>query len=88
MFGKQLRKLALLVVSLDSDATDASTAMTTAASAGDASTPDQLLEISDHSATAHLAALALQRWESEGGALPGLAPQWQPHTHAESSTDQ
>ncbi len=88
MFGEQLGKLALLVVYLYSDATDAYAAMTTAASAGDTSTPDQLLAVSEHSATDRLAALSLQRWESEGGALRGLAPPSQPHMHAENSTDQ
>ena len=63
VFGKQLGRLALLVVPPYTDADDAYTAMTTAASVGDASTPDQLLGISEHSATdRHGTPIALQQW--------------------------
>jgi len=48
-------------------------AMTTAASVGDASAPDELLTISERNAEDRRRALiALHRWECEGGAL--LAP--------------
>ncbi len=70
LFGKQFGKLALLVIPPYTDATDAHTAMTTAASVGDASTPGQLLALSQRSAKDyHHALIALHRWESEGGAL-------------------
>ena len=71
VFGQRFGRLALLVVPPYTDADDAHTAMTTAASVGDASTPDQLLGISDcsllgiseRSATdRHRALSALQRW--------------------------
>lgn len=44
--------------------------------------------LSDDTAAQYLAALALQRWETEGGALIDRAPPWQPHLHADNSTDQ
>lgn len=44
--------------------------------------------LSDDTDAQYLAALALQRWETEGGALFDLAPPWQPHIHADNSTDQ
>lgn len=70
VFGMQFGKLALLVIPPHTDASDAYTAMTTAASAGDASTPDQLLGISERSAKHRDHTLtALYRWECEGGAL-------------------
>ena len=62
VFGKRLGRLALLVVPPYTDADDAHTAMTTAASVGDAS-PHQLLGISEHSVTdRHRALIGLQRW--------------------------
>ena len=73
LFGPQLEKVTLLVVPPYTDASDAYTAMTTAASVGDASTPDDLLTVSDCSAEdRHRALIALHRWECEGGAV--LAP--------------
>lgn len=79
VFGKEFGRLALLVVPPYTSPSDAHTAMTTAVSVGDASTPSQLLGISDHSDTnGHHSRIALQRWESEGGALRGLAPS-RPH---------
>ena len=63
VFGNQLGRLALLVVPPYTDADDAYRAMTTAASVGDASTPDQLLGISEHSATdRNHTPIALQQW--------------------------
>ena len=51
------------MVSLYTDADDAYRAMTTAASVGDASTPDQLLGISEHSATdRNHNPISLQQW--------------------------
>jgi hypothetical protein len=74
VFGKEFGRLALLVVPPHASPSDAHIAMTTAVSVGDASTPDQLLGISEHSAkNGHHARVALQRWESEGGALDSLA---------------
>jgi hypothetical protein len=79
VFGTQFGKLALLVVPPYTDASDAYAAMTTAASVGDASAPDELLGISECSAKdRHDALIALRRWESEGGTLRGLAPAWPP----------
>ena len=63
VFGQRFGRLALLVVPPYTDADDAHTAMTTAASVGDASTPDQLLGINERSAKdRHHARIALQRW--------------------------
>lgn len=54
------------------DPSDTYTAMTTTASADDVSTPDQLLGHTERRAKDRRNALiALQRWESEGGALRG-----------------
>ncbi len=73
LLGAQLGKVALLVEPPSTDASDAYTAMTTAASVADASTPDELLTINECSAEdPHRALIALHRWECEGGAL--LAP--------------
>ena len=70
VLGARLGKLALLVIPPRTDASDAYTAMTTAASVGDASTPDELLAISECTAENRDRALvALRRWECEGGAL-------------------
>jgi hypothetical protein len=70
VFGKRLGRLALLVVPPYTDADDAFTAMATAASVGDASTPDQLLGLSDCSLGTsvrrakdrHRALIPLQQW--------------------------
>ena len=63
VFGKQLGRLALLVIPPYVDADDAYAAMTTAASVGDASTSDQLLGINERSAKdRHHARIALQPW--------------------------
>jgi Family of unknown function (DUF5994) len=70
VFGTEFGQLRLLVVPPYTDPHDAYTAVTTAASADDASTPDQLLGISPHRPQDHqLARLALHRWETEGGAV-------------------
>ena len=75
VFGKRLGRLALLVVPPYTEHTHAYTVMTTAASANDISTPHQLLKMSMHRADDHpLAPIALQRWESDGGALPAPPP--------------
>ena len=87
MFGKQLGKLALLVVYLYSDATDAYAAMTTAASAGDTSTPDQLLGISEHSATDRLAASRCSAGNLKVEPCVVSRHPWQPHIYAENSTE-
>ncbi|MEB3979729.1 DUF5994 family protein [Mycobacterium sp. 663a-19] len=75
VFGKKFGKLDLLVVPPYTRPSEAYTAMATAVSVDDASTPDQLLGINEHSAkNRDHARMALQRWESDGGALPALAP--------------
>ena len=68
--GERFGRLTLLVVPPHADAVDAYAALTTAASANDASTPDQLLGINAGRAeNARRRVIAVQRWESEGGAL-------------------
>ncbi len=80
VFGQQFGRLALLVVPPYTDVGDGSTAMTTAASVGDVSTPDQLLGISERRAKdRHHTLIALQRWETEGGALCDPASQSRSH---------
>jgi hypothetical protein len=51
VYGPEFGQLTLLVIPPYTDPNDAYTAVTTAASANDASTPDQLLGISAHRAT-------------------------------------
>jgi uncharacterized protein DUF5994 len=73
--GKQFGRMSLLVVPPYTDATDAYAAVTTAAGANDASTPDQLLGIGARSTEdPRPRVIALQRWESEGGALRPASP--------------
>jgi hypothetical protein len=73
--GQQFGKLTLLVVPPYTDATHAYDVVMTAASALDSSTPDQLLGNRTQGPTDPLhAPIALQRWESDGGAVQ-LAPQ-------------
>jgi hypothetical protein len=70
VFGTQFGRLILLVVPPYTNPTDAYRAVTTAASADGASTPDQLLGISAHNATdCRDAGMALHQWKTEGGAL-------------------
>jgi hypothetical protein len=70
VFGPEFGRVTLLVVPPYTDPHDAYTAVTTAASADNASTPDQLLGISPHrTSDRRLARLALHRWETDGGAL-------------------
>jgi hypothetical protein len=64
VFGQRFGRLALLVVPPYTDAADAHTAMTTAGSVGDASTPDQLLGINERSAKdRHHGRIALPQWD-------------------------
>jgi hypothetical protein len=81
VFGEQVGRLILLVVPPYTEHTHAYNVVTTAASANDASTPEELLGIGGRSAEARpLAPIALQRWESDGGALypaPQLVPPMQ-----------
>nr|WP_232000672.1 DUF5994 family protein [Mycobacterium kyorinense] len=80
VFGKRVGKLALLLVPPYTEASDAYTAMTTAASAGNVSTPDRLLGISERRAKDRQQALiALNRWESEGGAQRDLPARSRPY---------
>ena len=73
VFGPEFGRLTLLVVPPYTDPNDAYTAVTTAASANDASTPDQLLGISPRRPRdSQLARLSLSRWETEGGARLGM----------------
>jgi hypothetical protein len=68
--GHQFGKLTLLVVPPYTDATHAYNVVMTAASALDSSTPDQLLGNRTHGPIdPPNAAIALQRWESDGGAV-------------------
>lgn len=74
VFGTRFGKLSLLVIPPCTDTIQARAAMTTAASVDDSSTPDQLLGLDDYGAKGRRhAVIALQRWESEGGALCALA---------------
>lgn len=77
VFGLQFGKLTLLVVPPYTEATHAYTVVTTASSALDSSTPDQLLGIDDDSAVERpLTPIVLHRWESDGGSLcPTTRPQ-------------
>ena len=50
--------------------THAYNVVTTAASVNDASTPDQLLGITRRAEDGLLSPIALERWESDGGAIP------------------
>jgi hypothetical protein len=69
--GQQFGSLTLLVVPPYTEATHAYNVVMTAAGALDSSTPEQLLGIGMQSATDRQPApIALQRWESDGGAVP------------------
>ena len=71
LFGPRFGRLDLLVVPPHTEPTHAYNAVTTAASVNDASTPDQLLGIGTRRAgDPLLSPVALQRWESDGGAVP------------------
>lgn len=88
IFGKQFGRLTLLVVPPYTDATDAYTAVTTAANANDASSPEQLLGIGARSAKDHRQArMALHRWETEGGALGHPGSRSRLHTQHEKAAD-
>jgi hypothetical protein len=77
-------RLHLLVVPPDTDSTVAYSAVMTAASANNHSTPDDLLGIGAKEATDRRQALiAQQRWESDGGAV--RRPRKQYHDHAEAT---
>jgi hypothetical protein len=84
--GQQFGKLTLLVIPPYTDATHAYNAVITAASALDSSTPDQLLGIGMLRATDRQPApIALQRWESDGGAVHPV-PQSRPNLQAATAT--
>lgn len=86
LFGEQFGRLIVLVVPPYTEPTRAYTVVPTAASANDASTPDQLLGIGMRGAEGrHLAPIALDRWESDGGALYP-APQPQKYMEADEAT--
>jgi hypothetical protein len=84
--GQQFGKLTLLVVPPYTEATHAYNVVMTAASALDSSTPDQLLGVAMRGPTdpTH-APIALQRWESDGGAVHP-APLSPPHPKAATAT--
>jgi hypothetical protein len=63
-------RLDLLVVPPYTEPAHAYNVVTTAASVDDASTPDQLLGITRRPDDRLLSPIALERWESDGGALP------------------
>ena len=70
LFGPRFGRLELLVVPPHAVTAHAYNAVTTATCVGDASTPDQLLGISTRRAgDPLLSPVALQRWESDGGAV-------------------
>jgi hypothetical protein len=78
LFGPRFGRLDLLVVPPYTEPTHAYNVVSKAASANDASTPDQLLGITTRrSDDRPLSPIALQRWEADGGAIP-LASQSQP----------
>ena len=80
LFGPRFRRLDLLVVPPHTESTHVYNAVTTAASVNDASTPDQLLGIGTRRAgDPLLSPVALQRWESDGGAVPARRSQAQLH---------
>jgi hypothetical protein len=69
LFGLRFGRLDLLVVPPQTESARAYNAITAAASVNDASTPDQLLGIGTRRAADRLLSpVALQRWESDGGA--------------------
>ena len=71
VFGQRFGRLDLLVVPPYTEPTHAYNVVMTAASVNDASTPDQLLGIGTRRADDRLLSpVALQRWESDGGAVP------------------
>jgi len=80
LFGPRFGRLDLLVVPPHTESTHAYNAVTTAASVNDASTPDELLGIGTRRAgDPLLSPVALQRWESDGGAVPAPRSQAQLH---------
>jgi len=70
VFGPRFGRLDLLVVPPYTEPTHAYNVVTTAASVNDASTPDQLLGITRRGDDRLLSPIALERWESDGGAVP------------------
>jgi Family of unknown function (DUF5994) len=70
VFGPRFGRLDLLVVPPYTEPTHAYNMVMTAASVNDASTPDQLLGITRRTDDRLLSPIALQRWESDGGAVP------------------
>ncbi|OBG18604.1 hypothetical protein A5765_03935 [Mycolicibacterium celeriflavum] len=73
MIGEAFGALVLLVVPPTANPAHAYTAVMTASTLGNVSTPDELLGIGpQHAQDRRLALLAHQRWESEGGALRHL----------------
>jgi hypothetical protein len=73
LIGEGFGRLVLLVVPPYTNPTRAYTTVMTASKPDDVSTPDELLGIGPREARdRRLAALAQQRWESEGGALGRL----------------
>ena len=70
VFGPRFGRLDLLVVPPYTEPTHAYNVVMTAASVNDASTPDQLLGITRRADDRLLSPIALERWESDGGAVP------------------
>jgi Family of unknown function (DUF5994) len=70
LFGPRFGRLDLLVVPPYTEPTHAYNVVTTAASVNDASTPNRLLGITRLAEDRLLSPIALERWESDGGALP------------------
>jgi len=69
LFGPRFGRLDLLVVPPYTDPSHAYNVVTTAAGVDDASTPDQLLATARRADDRQPSPVALERWESDGGAL-------------------
>ncbi len=70
VFGPRFGRLDLLVVPPYTEHAHAYNVVTTAASVNDASTPDQLLGITRRTDDRLLSPIALERWGTDGGAVP------------------
>lgn len=73
VLGPRFGKLDLLVVPPYTEPTHAYNVVTTASSVTDASTPDELLGITRRGDERLLSPMALERWESDGGAVPAVS---------------
>ncbi len=74
LLGPRFGRLELLVVPPYTEPTHAYDVVMAAADVDDASTPDQLLGLTHRVDDRPLSPVALERWESDGGAVP--PPRW------------